>query len=90
MPGIHYHVVVVQQAEEDLAALWVAADSPMRERITQAWNRTEQALRLDPDLIGKQGPDGSQYRCWEDDCLRVYYRVVPEDRHVYVVHVSKL
>lgn len=89
MAGTRYHVIVLEKAADDLAELWLKADSDERNRLTAAWHHVEQRLRADPDLQGSLVVFSPPIFVLQHLGVRVLYTVVPDDRHVYVLKVER-
>lgn len=80
-----YPVVWVSAALEELAAIWLRADSAQREGITAASHAIEQQLRFNPQDQGESRPGGS--RVFFQTPLGVDFRVNEEQRIVTIGHV---
>jgi hypothetical protein len=78
-----YSVRWLPAAEQELAALWMAADR--RAAVTQAANLIDQDLSKSPKSIGESRPEDR--RIYFVSPLAVLFRVSTEDRLVQVVHV---
>jgi hypothetical protein len=89
MAGIRYHVIVLEKAADDLADLWLTAESEERNRLTAAWHHVEQRLRVDPDLQGLLVAFPPPIFVMQHSGVRILYTVVPDDRHVFVLKVER-
>jgi hypothetical protein len=74
-----------QSALNELAALWMAADSEERRAITAATHRIDQLLRGDPDNQGESRPGGR--RILFVPPLGILFRVDAAQAVVRVLHV---
>lgn len=75
--------VLGPRAELRLATIWTTA--PDRRAVAEAANRIDQMLRFDPTGLGESCAQGR--RIFIEPPLGVIFRVVPEDRTVYVLTV---
>jgi hypothetical protein len=78
-----YTVIWVPDAEQELAAIWMAAADP--DAVTAAAHLIDQCLRRDPDTQGESRPEGR--RILLKYPLGVLFIVKPLDRLVYVLNV---
>lgn len=74
-----------QTALNELASIWIAADSPTRAAITKAVYAIEQRLQLHPNDQGESRPDGR--RVDFEPPLGFLFRVAPEDLIVHILQV---
>jgi hypothetical protein len=74
-----------QSALDELAALWMAADSEGRRAITAATHRIDQLLQGDPENQGESRPGGR--RILFVPPLGLLYRVDPAQSVVHVLQV---
>ncbi len=81
-----YTVLWTRNAEQKLAAIWLAASD--RAAVTAAAHRIDQLLRNDPDQQGESRDQGR--RVLVDPPLGVMFRVQPDDRQVYVLSVWRI
>jgi plasmid stabilization system protein ParE len=79
---MRYTVIWTRIALDQLADIWTAA--PDRQSVTDAADRIDQALRLNPD---QQGEELNGMRVLFDWPLVVLFRVLPDDRQVHVLRV---
>jgi hypothetical protein len=79
-----FHVVWLQTALDELAAIWTAADSPVRQAITAATHAIDQELQRDPHQ-GESRPGGS--RVFFVHPLGIQFRVAEDSSTVRVFHV---
>ena len=80
-----FHVQWIQDALDDLARIWMAADSAMRGAVTAATNIVDQELQRDPFRSSESRND-------EERVLFVYpiaiqFEVDLQQRRVWVLHV---
>jgi hypothetical protein len=75
-------------ARDELARIWITADSELRKQITQSSYRLEMALKKSPHEVG-ESRDGSR-RVDFDFPLGIAFRVIDEKRRVNVLHVWKI
>jgi len=80
---MRYSVRWLPGAEQELATLWMGAES--RSAVTRAAFEIDQDLRDDPDAVGESRPGNLRVHFVAP--LGVAFRVAPEDRLVQVVHV---
>ena len=80
-----YQVHWLQTALNELAAAWTPASSSLRQAITLAARDIDQALQRDPENEGESRPDDQ--RVMFAPPLGVAFRVDPQQRRVYVLHV---
>ena len=80
---MRYTVIWVPDAEQELAAIWMAAGD--RDAVTAAAHRIDQILRRYPDQKGESRPEGR--RILLEPPLGVLFIVQPLDRIVYVLNV---
>jgi hypothetical protein len=78
-----YTVIWVPDAEQELAAIWIAAAD--RDAVTAAAHQVDQDLRRDPDTQGESRPEGR--RIVLEHPLGVLFTIQPQDRIVYVLTV---
>jgi len=79
-----YRVRWDRVAVNELAAFWMQAPPALRNVITAAANRVDQALQTSPETKGEsRGVD----RVFFSLPLAVRFRVYPPDRRVRVLHV---
>jgi hypothetical protein len=83
---MNYTVDWVPRAEQELAALWMDAQS--RDAVTRASHRIDQLLRHDPEQAGESRPRGR--RILFELPLGVVFRVYPDRRLVRVLHVWRI
>lgn len=75
----------VRSALDDLAAIWLDAESDRRAEITAATHRIDVALRMAPQEQGESRPNGR--RIFFAAPLAVTFHVVDEQRLVRVLDV---
>lgn len=80
-----YRVEWLQSALDELATVWVQADSSQRQAITAANHWIDQQLKHDPLDQGESRPKGR--RVFFAPPLGVTFRVEPSSSTVVVVHV---
>jgi hypothetical protein len=80
-----YTVVWTPPALDQLTRLWLQASD--RNAVAEASNRTESALRFDPDKRGRTFPGGSVIF---DPPIAVAFKVSPDDRLVTVFKVWRV
>lgn len=80
---MRYTVIWVPRAENALARFWV--NSPNRQEVTNAADRTDRELKNDPERKGTQS--GKFYER-KDSPIAVLYHVAPMDRMVRVISVK--
>lgn len=78
-----YTVTWTDRAEQELAAIWLAA--PDRQQVTQASAAIEKLLRATPDAVGEVRFDS--VRILVEWPLGVEYEILDADRRVSVVAV---
>jgi len=78
-----FTVVWQQEAEDELARLWLAASE--RQLLSDAANRIDRELQHEPARLGKKRPDGS-YEL-ELFPLKIRFDVLPDDCRVVVLVV---
>jgi hypothetical protein len=81
-----YNVIWTQPAEQELAALWMAA--PERSAVTAASSEIDRLLQTDPDRCGEVCFD--TVRTLNVPPLGADFEVVEADRLVYVLTVWDL
>ena len=74
-----------QSALNELASLWMAADSEQRRAISEATDLIDQQLEFDPDTLGESRPGNR--RILFASPLGILFRVYPQKK---VVHVLQL
>jgi hypothetical protein len=74
-----------RSALNELAALWMAADSATRQAITQATHQIDQLLQQDPENQGESRPGGR--RILHVAPLGIRFRVDAEHARVRVLQV---
>jgi hypothetical protein len=79
---MRYTVTWLPVALDQLALVWVNA--PDRQAVTDAVDRIDLALRVDPD---QQGRPRSGYRLYTDLPLLVAFEIIPDDCMVRIVRV---
>lgn len=79
-----YTVLWTVPARDELAELWLRADSADRERITAAAAAIDVMLANDPDAGESRWDDR---RILIEPPLAVFFRVEAEDRKIYFVKV---
>ena len=72
-------------ARDELAVLWMAADSAVREGITVAANRVDDELRQHPENKGESRPNNQ--RIFFVFPLAIRFRIDTPRSIVYVTHV---
>jgi plasmid stabilization system protein ParE len=77
---MHYTVIWLPAAENDLARIWMQA--PDREAVTRAAHLLDQLLRESPEA--QAHPEGDHYRLAVGP-LVVLFRVLPDDCQVHVL-----
>ncbi len=82
------HVVWLQSALDELAAIWLQADSALRQAITAASHTIDQRLSSDPLREGESRAFG--VRIFFAPPLAVTYQVVADIQTVVVLHVRML
>jgi len=80
-----YEVDWLQEALDELTALWLDADSALRDALTDASHRVDQLLSQDPHGAG-EARSGNQ-RIIFIDPLAVFYRIELDGQTVTVLHV---
>ena len=80
-----YTVLYREQARDELALLWLNADSQLRAAITAASAVLETALRKNPHTIG-ESRTATQRIAFEPP-LAVLFDIREEDRQVVVLHI---
>ena len=81
-----YTVITTQPADDQLARLWAQADPADRRSLTQASDRIDLELLVDPDIKGTPLPAISPtLRFLEVSPLRAYYEVSEPDRLVQII-----
>jgi hypothetical protein len=80
-----YFVNWLQSALNELTDLWISADSPVREAITGAAYRIDQALQFKPSEQGESRPDG--VRIFFEHPLGITFHVVEAYATVRILHV---
>lgn len=53
-----YMVIWLRRALDQLATMWMKADSKLRKSITQASHQIDQDLKVNPEDQGESRPDG--------------------------------
>jgi hypothetical protein len=80
-----YTVLYREQARDELALLWLNADSKLRAAITAASAVLETALRTNPHAIG-ESRTATQRMAFEPP-LAILFDVREQDRQVIVLHI---
>jgi hypothetical protein len=80
-----FQVVWLQSALNDLAALWVRADSVLRQAINAATNAIDQSLQDDPENLGESR--SGETCVFFAHPLGVSFQVDSSQRVVSVLHV---
>jgi len=80
-----YQVQWLQSALDELALLWVQAESSSQQAITAATHQLDQQLRTDPDNVGESRAEDR--RILFEAPLAVVFRVLPDDVRVEILHV---
>jgi hypothetical protein len=80
-----FHVEWLQSALDELAALWVLADSELRRAITAATDDIDRRLSRDPTNEGESRP--GRRRIMFVPPLAVAIRIEPDGQRVSVLHV---
>jgi hypothetical protein len=80
-----FEVVWLQSALNELAAIWVNADSSVRQAITAATHYIDQELTTDPEEKGESRDEGERI-CFAFP-LGVTFQVLAEQSLVRVMHV---
>jgi hypothetical protein len=80
-----FQVVWLQSALNDLAALWVRADSVLRQAINAATNAIDRSLQDDPENLGESR--AGETRVFFAHPLGVSFQVDSSQRVVSVLHV---
>jgi hypothetical protein len=75
----------LQSALDELAAIWIQADSNLRRAITVATNSLERQLESDP--FANSQPYSNGRRVLFSAPVGVTYRVAADGQHVSVIHV---
>ncbi len=79
-----FRVVWLQEALDDLAAVWVEAASALREAITTATSALDQELAADPYRNSESREDGTRILFAYPLALQI--EVDPAQRVVWVLH----
>jgi len=82
---MRYTVTWLSAALDELMRLWTQAAD--RQAVTDAANRIDRVLAVDPERQGR--PLGSQ-RVLVEPPLVVTFQVIPDDRMVRVLQVSRI
>jgi hypothetical protein len=80
-----YRVEWIQSALDELATVWMQADSTLRRAITRTANRMEQQLQADPLGTGESRPGGR--RILLQSPLGISFRLEPDGQTVTVLRV---
>jgi len=80
---MNFQVLWVSEAENELAAIWVAA--PDRNAITSAAHVIDSVLRTNPEDAGESRDE--ERRILLESPLGVAFAVYPQDRTVHVLSV---
>jgi hypothetical protein len=80
-----FYVVWLQTALNELAAIWTAADSSIRQAITDATNAIDAELRINPELKGESRTGGR--RIFFAFPLGVLFAIDRQRRTVFVTRV---
>ncbi|MCI0640518.1 MAG: type II toxin-antitoxin system RelE/ParE family toxin [Gemmataceae bacterium] len=80
-----YEVRWKKPAQDQLADLWVKADSPTRKSITKATHTIDQKLGEDPTQEGESRPNDQRILFVKP--LGVYFQVIEQSRKVFVLRV---
>jgi hypothetical protein len=83
---MNFQVLWVSEAEEELAAIWIAAAD--RNAITTAAHVIDSTLRTDPQHAGESRDEDR--RVLLERPLGVVFAVSPEDRTVHVLSVWRI
>jgi plasmid stabilization system protein ParE len=75
----------MQRARDDLAAVWLAADSAGRRAITAASSAIDRQLQAGPDNCGESRPNGRRIHFVAP--LAVLFEVDHQRSVVYVLHI---
>jgi hypothetical protein len=80
-----FQVIWHPSALNELANLWLTADSSLRKDIRESTNRIEAELRRRPTDIGESRSDDD--RVYFDSPLGIVYYASSLDRRVVILHV---
>ena len=82
-----FRVEWLQEAVSELADVWIKADSPSRQSITEATHTLDQELQADP-FRQSESREG-EVRILFADPLAVLFEVDPRQRLMWILHVWK-
>jgi hypothetical protein len=90
--SIRYTVVAIEEAENQLIALWMAAPAGQRAAITDASDRLDWELRFDADQKGVPAPATGhpERHALDHPPLRAYFEVSEPDRLVRILGFDNL
>jgi len=80
-----FRLVWLQTALDQLMAIWMQADSALRQAITAATHQIDQKLQSDPHASGESRPEGT--RIFFIAPLGIIFRVEQDDKTVSVLRV---
>ena len=80
-----FRVEWLREAVSELADLWIKADSPFRQVITEATHALDQELQADP-FRGSESRE-EEVRTLFSDPLAILFEVDPQQRIVWILHV---
>jgi hypothetical protein len=80
-----FRVEWLQEAVGELAELWIEADSPFRQAITEATHALDQSLQADP-FRTSESREGD-VRILFSNPLAVLFEVDTQQRIVWILHV---
>lgn len=80
-----FRVRWAEAALDELAALWLQADSALRETITAAAHQIDQQLQANPYGLGESRPEGRRVLFFYP--LGVSFRVEQDEQTVSVLHI---
>jgi hypothetical protein len=80
-----FRVEWLREAVEELAELWIEADSPLRQAITEATHALDQELQADP-FRRSESREG-EVRISFFNPLALLFEVDPKQKIVWILHV---
>jgi hypothetical protein len=80
-----FRVEWLREAVGELAELWIEADSPFRQAITEATHALDQELQADP-FRGSESREG-EVRISFSNPLAILFEVDLQQRIVWILHV---
>jgi hypothetical protein len=80
-----FRVEWLREAVGELAELWIEADSPFRQAITEATHALDQELQADPFRVSESRE--GDVRISFSKPLAILFEVDPQQRIVWILHI---